>query len=135
MPTKHLDFAAGVRADVLLRQNRPQDALGALDRAPRKANAWAEFVVAGEREVFLRARALHLLGRNEEALQWYTTRSLVLLGPSHYYRGQIYQELGDTEKALWHYSAFTEMWQDADPEYQPLVEDVRERMARLTGEE
>jgi hypothetical protein len=42
--------------------------------------------------------------------------------------------LGDTDKALWHYSAFTELWKDADPEYQPLVDDVKGRMVRLTGE-
>ncbi len=57
-----------------------------------------------------------------------------LLASSHYHRGQIYEELGDTDKALWHYGAFVELWREADPEYQPVVEDVRERMARLVGE-
>ena len=62
-------------------------------------------------------------------------RNAALLAPSHYHRGEIYEDMGDTEKALWHYSAFAELWEDADPEFLPLVEDVRERMARLTGEE
>lgn len=42
--------------------------------------------------------------------------------------------MGDTEKALLHYGAFVELWRDADPEYQPFVEEVRERMGRLMGE-
>jgi tetratricopeptide (TPR) repeat protein len=94
-----------------------------------------EFAIPGAREVFLRAQALHALGRYDEAAEWYTPRrGLGFLAPSHYYRGEMYQEMGDTEKALWHYGAFVELWRDADPEYQPVVEQVRERMARLTSE-
>lgn len=57
-----------------------------------------------------------------------------LLAPSHYYRGEMYEEMGDTEKALWRYGAFVELWRDADPENQPMVEDVLEWMGRLAGE-
>ncbi len=32
------------------------------------------------------------------------------------------------------YNGFVELWKDADPELQPQVDDVRERIARLAGE-
>ena len=38
-----------------------------------------------------------------------------------------------TDSAAWHYSAFVELWQDADPELQPLVDEVRQRIARLVA--
>ncbi len=96
------------------------------------ANHWAEFPVSDIRERILQGRALFLLGRYEEALPWFTTSgsrpgALTSLAPLHYYRGETYEAMGNNERALWHYSAFTELWEDADPEFLPLVEDVRER--------
>ena len=41
---------------------------------------------------------------------------------------------GNTAAALDQYDRFLELWEDADPEFQPLVDDVRSRMARLAGE-
>ena len=138
VPTIHRDFALAVQADVLLREGRPGEALAALEQAPRRVHYSFEFAIPGVREVFLRAQALHALGRYDEALQWYAPRRghgiFGILAPSHYYRGEMYQEMGDTEKALWHYGAFVELWRDADPEYQSVVQDVRDRMARLTSE-
>ncbi len=136
MPTIHLDLAAGVRADVLLREGQPGEALAVLEAAPRKENNWAGFGITGERELFLRGRALWELGRYQEAVPWYTINglhpgSLSLLAPSHYYKGQIYEDMGDTERARWHYAAFVELWRNADPEYQPFVEEALGRMAQL----
>ena len=48
--------------------------------------------------------------------------------------GELYEERGDREKAVEYYSKFVELWRDADPEVQPVVEDVRARIARLVGE-
>ena len=48
--------------------------------------------------------------------------------------GELYEAQGDRDKAVEHYNEFVEMWQDADPELQPQVNDVRERLARLVGE-
>jgi tetratricopeptide (TPR) repeat protein len=133
VPTIHLDFALAVRADVLLREGRPGEALTALEQAPRRVNYAFEFAIPGAREVLLRARALHALGRYDEALRWYASHR-GMRAPSHYYRGEMYEEMGDTEKALWHYGAFVELWRDADPEYQSVVQDVKERMALLSAE-
>jgi tetratricopeptide (TPR) repeat protein len=91
-------------------------------------------------ERFLRAELLRQLGREEEALGWYSSFQLlgfhaaIYRGPSHLRRGEIYEQAGDREKALEHYSLFIKWWKEADPEFQPQVEEVRRRMARLVGE-
>jgi len=46
--------------------------------------------------------------------------------------GQLYEGLGQTDKAIAQYRAFIELWKNADPELQPRVADARQRLARLT---
>ena len=46
--------------------------------------------------------------------------------------GQLYESMGNTEKAAEHYRAFIDLWKNADPELQPRVADARKRLARLT---
>ncbi len=48
--------------------------------------------------------------------------------------GELYEAKGDRVKALERYRAFVDLWQDADPELQPRVREVRERIARLEQE-
>jgi eukaryotic-like serine/threonine-protein kinase len=45
--------------------------------------------------------------------------------------GELYEAKGNVKKALEHYTAFVELWKDADPELQPRVRDVRGRIERL----
>jgi eukaryotic-like serine/threonine-protein kinase len=45
----------------------------------------------------------------------------------------LYEELGETDRAIEHYRRLAEMWADADPELQPRVRHARERIAALTG--
>ncbi len=47
---------------------------------------------------------------------------------------QLYEGRGDTDEAIEYYNRFVELWQDADPVLQPIVEDVRGRIAGLVGE-
>jgi len=55
--------------------------------------------------------------------------------PNVYRRlGELYEQRGDTEHAIHWYNEFVELWKDADAELLPQVEDVRGRIARLTGE-
>jgi hypothetical protein len=37
-------------------------------------------------------------------------------------------------KAVEYYNEFVELWKDADPDLQPVVSEVRERIARLVRE-
>ena len=48
--------------------------------------------------------------------------------------GELYEAKGDREKALDYYGRFAELWRDADPKLQPVVREVRDRMARLAAE-
>jgi pentatricopeptide repeat protein len=48
--------------------------------------------------------------------------------------GELSEERGERTKALQYYGRFVDLWKDADPELQPVVKDVRARMARLAGE-
>jgi tetratricopeptide (TPR) repeat protein len=43
----------------------------------------------------------------------------------------LYEQLGDTAKAVRHYRRFIEWWNDADPALQPRVEHARKRVAAL----
>jgi len=45
--------------------------------------------------------------------------------------GEIYEERGNAAQAIRRYREFVELWKDADPALQPVVQDVRERIARL----
>jgi tetratricopeptide (TPR) repeat protein len=45
--------------------------------------------------------------------------------------GELYDRKGDTAKAETYYSRFVDLWKDADPELQPKVSQVRQRLAAL----
>jgi len=47
---------------------------------------------------------------------------------------QIYEKLGDTDRARHWYEQFTEDWKDADPDIPELIE-ARERLEELKGDE
>jgi tetratricopeptide (TPR) repeat protein len=48
--------------------------------------------------------------------------------------GELYEAKGDRAKASDRYRRFVELWKNADPELQPGVREVRERLARLATE-
>jgi tetratricopeptide (TPR) repeat protein len=48
--------------------------------------------------------------------------------------GELYEEKGNKEKALDYYGRLVQLWKDADPELQPQVKEVKDRMVKLTGE-
>jgi tetratricopeptide (TPR) repeat protein len=56
------------------------------------------------------------------------------LAQSYHRLGELYEDKGNTQKALDYYGRFVALWKEADPELQPQVREVKERMARLAGE-
>jgi eukaryotic-like serine/threonine-protein kinase len=48
--------------------------------------------------------------------------------------GELYEAKGDRVKAADYYGRFVDLWKEADPELQPIVREVRVRLARLVGE-
>jgi tetratricopeptide (TPR) repeat protein len=144
-PTIPHALAQDLRADVLLRRGRPREALEALDKAKWHLHYndvfWAP-IVAGGRAGYLRGLALKELGLHEEAIRWLEYGrhgiegffNVSLLAPSHYHRGEIYEAMGDTARAIWHYEAFAELWKDADPELQVKRTEVLRHISELRGE-
>jgi tetratricopeptide (TPR) repeat protein len=53
------------------------------------------------------------------------------LAPSMFRLGQLYQDAGDTTRAMDYYSRFVDLWKKADPELQPRVAEARRAMAEL----
>ena len=86
---------------------------------------------------FLRAEALHALGRDEEALGWYASfpdpngQDLVFVAPARRRSAEIAQQLGRRADAVRHYAGFLALWQDADPELQPDVHRAAVALALL----
>jgi tetratricopeptide (TPR) repeat protein len=53
------------------------------------------------------------------------------LAGSHKRLAELYDARADREKARSHYSRFIELWKDADPDLQPLVQKAKARLAEL----
>jgi DNA-binding SARP family transcriptional activator/TolB-like protein len=133
------DLAQAIRARVFSDRGSPEEALEALEAAPRHVDVsrwWFSSFYTAPQERYLRAGLLAELGRHEEALRWYETlgqRAMgpMYLAPSHLRQAEIYERLGEREKAVHHYERFIELWKDSDPELQPRVEEARRAIDAL----
>jgi tetratricopeptide (TPR) repeat protein len=56
------------------------------------------------------------------------------LAPSYKRLGELYEAKGDRKRAADYYGRFVDLYQHADPELQPAVREVRERLGRLAQE-
>ena len=100
--------------------------------------------IGSARRIYELARAYDLDGQADSALAAYE-RAVNLprktrlfgdydrLGPAYKRLGELYEARGDRERAVEYYSEFVDLWSDADDELQPLVRDVRQRLAELVG--
>ncbi|HXY69493.1 MAG TPA: hypothetical protein VEH62_08590, partial [Gemmatimonadales bacterium] len=53
------------------------------------------------------------------------------LAPVYRRLGELYEAKGDRARALDYYGRFVDLWKNADPELQPAVREVRQRLSRL----
>jgi tetratricopeptide (TPR) repeat protein len=134
------DFAASIRATVLSERGRAVEGLSELERAPMRAPLVGMHPVTNRvYERFLRAELLHAVGRDEEALRWYSTlhasgnQGIVYLAPCELRQAQIHERMGHRDEAIRHYRRFVELWKDCDPELRPEVEGARKRLAALVA--
>ena len=126
------------RGWLALVDGRPQDAISAFVQGRRastcaRCGSWDEGVAyerAGLADSALAAYQ-RAVGRDgpwkNQADQWG-------LGPSLKRLGELYEARGDRARALEYYGRFVELWKEADPVLQPVVREVRGRMAALAGE-
>jgi tetratricopeptide (TPR) repeat protein len=91
------------------------------------------FYLTSLAESYLRA------GNMDKALQAYEFLTNLTIGRHHwsdlhakafYWLGKIYEQQGDTAKAIEHYKKFLDLWKDADPGL-PEVDDAKKRLDGL----
>ena len=124
---------AAARGEIALAAGEGQAALNdfrAADAGACQACAFMRF-----------ARAFDTLAQHDSVIFWYeralssNVARLAVRGdeiPRAYRRlGELYEAKGDAKRAIQRYSDFVALWKNADPALQPLVKDVRERIARL----
>ena len=58
-------------------------------------------------------------------------RDAIILAGIHKRLGELYEGRSDLPRAISHYSAFLNLWKNADPELQPKVKAVQQRLATL----
>jgi len=89
------------------------------------------------------AQAFDRMGQTDSAVATYEAFAAATdVGPAGrpYFLPRAYRRLGelyepkDKTKALEYYGKFTALWKDADPDLQPRVQEVKQRMAALAGE-
>jgi tetratricopeptide (TPR) repeat protein len=118
------------------RQNRVHGALGVeayLEGRYDEAAGYFEKQMprVDDLDRFLLARSYMQIGRWKEAETWFRTLYYNDASLAYYHLGQVYEELGETEKARQAYEDFAIAFAEADPEFQPLVEEARLKMAQL----
>ena len=141
-------LALTIRADVALQSRNAKQAGQALEAVqgevplelvsvPLYANV-REFTQEHARH--LRVLVLSAQQKHREALQWIETSfqgtpsEIVYLAPMHLERAEIYQRLGEREKAVEHYRRFLVLWRDCDPALRPVLERAKSELARMVAE-
>jgi len=131
-------FRYGAAAQIAFAEGRIQDAI-------RDYRRWYDEDGCSVCGLFLLGRAYERAGERDSALAVYeravTTPGYLrafeedaTLGPTYRRLGELYEERGQLDKARDYYGRFLDLWKDADPELQPLVRDVKQRLAKLSAE-
>lgn len=136
------DLAASVRSQMALYRGLVEDALAAMEGV-RQVFLYNVTLVSPvynlTLERFTRGELLRELGRPEEALGWYanigdaTSFELPYMSAGHLRRAEIFEALGEMDRAAEQYAAFVALWRNADPALQPLVEQARGRLEELSS--
>jgi DNA-binding SARP family transcriptional activator/tetratricopeptide (TPR) repeat protein len=143
LQTEHATLAAGIRAQVRLLEGDPagvERELRARTRSPTTAEIMSFSPLGLRHERFVRAEALERLGRHEEAIGWlasydeHSAAGRIYLAPGWYRRGEILERLGRPREAAAAYARFIRLWQGADPEFQGMVANARNRLEQLSSE-
>ena len=141
-------LALTIRADVALQGRSAEQAGQALQAVQGEVPLELVSVpVYGNVREFTQEHARHLRvlvlsaqQKHREALQWIETSfqgapgEIVYLAPLHLQRAEIYERLGEREKAVEHYRRFVALWRDCDPALRPVLEGGKAALARIVGE-
>ena len=129
-----------VLAEIALAERRWADAVSEFRQADQRPDGPADAcTICLARDL---ARTYDLAGNADSAIahfeRYVTTpffnrlgQDALYLAGSHKRLGELYEARGERDKALANYLKFVELWKDADPELQPRVAEVTQRIARL----
>ncbi|HSE27643.1 MAG TPA: tetratricopeptide repeat protein, partial [Gemmatimonadales bacterium] len=121
-------------------EGRPRDALAAFRAVEAHPRAWCRNCAA-----FQQALAFDALGEPDSALSHFergirspefarARSDEIGLATALRRAGELAEQKGDRTRAREYYTQFLDLWRDADTDLQPVVRDVRGRLAQLTGE-
>jgi tetratricopeptide (TPR) repeat protein len=128
----------GVRAAVAYYRGDMEEVVRVTEDMQPKFPAayWNRLYQLTEARTF-QAEALFAVGRYRDALTWYEwgppADAIDQIGLRAFRRGQIYDRLGDREKALEQYRNFLKAWDKADPQWQFRLDEARTRIEALGG--
>src|SRR5262249_2671301 len=132
--------------EIALAEKRPRDAIvefrkadqrpdGPADRyvLPLYFNLGRAFDAANEAD-----SAVALFEKYVNTPDWFRNRDYydpMALAGVYKRLGELYEAKGDRDKAAGYYMKFVDLWKSADPELQPKVAEVRQRLLRLRDRE
>jgi tetratricopeptide (TPR) repeat protein len=116
-------YALGLEGYARWKRGSPEAALPILEEAVKDTGSGTLRLWVGQ--------LLLELGKPKDALRYF--RSFRRQPWAGLFTGQAYEELKQWEEARQAYEEFAFYWADADPEFQPLVEEARQAIIRLKG--
>jgi tRNA A-37 threonylcarbamoyl transferase component Bud32/tetratricopeptide (TPR) repeat protein len=127
-------------AEIAIAERRPLDAVAEFRLADRKPDGPTDSCIGCIREAYARAFDAH--GMPDSAivqLEQYVASHSPFGWPDNYalaraYRrlGELYDAKGNRSKAVRYYTAFVDLWKNADPDLQPQVAKARSRLALIS---
>jgi tetratricopeptide (TPR) repeat protein len=133
-------------AEIALAERKPLVALTEFRRSDVRSDGYPADE-CGACPLFNVARAFDLAEMSDSAIATYE-RYLAMpywakpmdvdafgLAGTHKRLGELYEARGERQKAVSHYTQFVELWKNADPDLQPKVAEVKQRLARLNDVE
>jgi tetratricopeptide (TPR) repeat protein len=136
------DTISVIEGDIALAQGRYADALKAYRAAQVLSDGTPAFCTAcGDYNL---ARVFDRMGQQDSALAHFTAYlaepparrddvDWYALPVVEKRLGELYDSKGDTANAVKHYGAFTDLWKNADPDLQPVVQTVKKRLGELAS--
>jgi DNA-binding SARP family transcriptional activator/Flp pilus assembly protein TadD len=135
------DYAHSVRTEIALRAGALRRALAEVEQVHFTAAAPVMSVMlhAGAHERFLHAELLRAVGRDEEALRWYSSfpepsgYDITYLAPAYLRQGEINERLGHRAEAVEFYRRAAALWHDCEGPLRPLLTQAQRAIERLSA--